>query len=278
MNRYFLAYSTANDDPTFLADYLNFVNMTIYLPGVTSIEVFIAISEVIPITPLQQKIISALKDRLTSCCWLNVHKIIYKSNVGRDFSSAHACLNEISKIAKKEDYVMVKNRSGYGPIKSSWYKAYIEQYNKLTSEGLVGSTINFDYYKRISKNEIFTHVQSYIYLTKFKVIAPLILKFPGITCIDQDSLIYHGEIALSKYILKNGMQLSCLHWPNHIFDKKNPTDPLLPQGDIKGSVKDVPFRHRFRNYFRYPDHLLLLLKWQIRIMIRKICNKYFDMK
>jgi hypothetical protein len=268
----YLAYLTANDDPTYKADYFNFLNMAQHHPGVSHIHIYIAVSEVNELSPCDRKKISQIAEILDCCEWLTVQKILFKSNVGRDFSSAESCLGEISKVAGQSDWVMVKNRSGYGPNAKSWYYSYIQQYQKLSSGGLVGSTINFAGHPAKPAPGKTTHIQTYIYLGELKVLAPLIGNYPAAKCVDRVELIVKGEIGLSQYILNQGMQLTCLHWPNSIFSSDFSVDRALPQHDIKSKVTDVPIRYKYSGYFYNPRNFSRYLIWQITQAIARLFN------
>jgi len=140
--RYHLAYLTANDRSDFIADYLHFRNMARRCPGVPHVEITIAVSRVRPFSAAYTRALDGLVRCAAASPWLSVRAVIWKGNVGRDFGSTQACLKSIAEVATVQDYVMVRNRSAYGPLTDSWYSAYIEQYEKHPATGLVGSTIN----------------------------------------------------------------------------------------------------------------------------------------
>jgi len=216
--QYFLAYSTANDDKYYFADFLNIINMTKYNPGIPLLKVFIAISKVREFTSQDKILLSKLVNILDGCSWINVQKVIIKGNIGRDFSSIKACLEEISKEANEDDQVMVKNRSGYGPFSTNWFSVYYLQYKKLGTKGLVGSTINFcGHPERPGSNISNTHVQTYVFFSEFGALKPIIQDFPASRCTSRFDLIVEGEIGLSQYFINNDMKISSLYWPEKIF-------------------------------------------------------------
>lgn len=113
MTRFYLAYLTANDAPLYLADFLNFRNMALHDPGagIAKICVYIAASGVQPFGDNDRAAFSGLVQLSERCRWLEVRRIFFKGNVGRDFSSAEVCLQAIGEEAGPSDYVLVRNRS-----------------------------------------------------------------------------------------------------------------------------------------------------------------------
>ena len=240
-------------------------------PGVPEVLLYVAISRVRKFTTADNKAIDQLIRLTSNCPWLDTRTVIWKGNVGHDFSSAEACLRTISETANADDYVMIRNRSGYGPSKDSWYSAYVKQFNKSPAMGLVGSTINFDGYHRPTISGIKTHVQTYVYLSKWQHLKPLYDQYPGARCTDRKELIIEGEIGLSRYMMDCGLQLSCLHWPNHVFGVTFPKDPKLPQIDIKKTVTDIPIRYKYSSYLRQ----LRKLPWKLIWLIKRCCGLVF---
>lgn len=240
MSKSFMAYLTANDDSSYTKDMLNFTNMAKFNPGVEHIDLFIAISAVRPFTDSDTRKIRRLANILKDCTWISVKKIILKGNIGRDFSSAYVCLNEIAKHASGQDIVMVKNRSGYGPLCSDWFKAYSDLLRSHAEIGLVGSTINFSGHPEKKSYGMQTHVQTYAYMGYWKHFNEILDTFPAIKCTNRTNLIVEGELGLSTHFLKRGLSLACLAWPNQLFNLSHLTDPTLPQHDIKRKVKNIP--------------------------------------
>lgn len=263
MTSNFIAYLTANDDSSYTKDMLNFTNMAKFNPGVEHIDLFIAISEVRPFTDSDIIKVQHLARILKNCEWISVKSIILKANTGRDFSSAHVCLNEIAKHATDQDIVMVKNRSGYGPLCPDWFKAYSELLHSHPETGLVGSTINFSGHPKKKSYGIKTHVQTYVYMSYWKYFNEILDTFPAIKCTDRTNLIVEGELGLSTLFLKRGLSLACLAWPNHLFSLSRLTDSSLPQNDIKHKVKSIPIRYKYDAYGRWC--ILAKIKWYLLI-------------
>ena len=258
-NKYYLSYATANDDDYFSADCFNFINMIKYNPGVKNIFLFIAISEVQKFTLHQKKIFSLLLNKIDNCPWITLKEIIIKNNIGRDFSSTKYCLKAISKTANIKDYVMIRNRSGYGPFSKFWYKNYINQFNKTNSMGLVGSTINFSGHPSKKIPGIKTHVQTYVYLSTWACLSQVYTDFPGSLCTNRIDLINKGEIGLSNFFIKRGYDISCLFWPSEIFNIKNHNSQNLPQKDIKKFARNLPIIYKYESNFK----ILKIILWKI---------------
>lgn len=259
--QYYLAYSTANDDKYYVADFLNFMNMKNHSPGVHSLKVYIAISKVRDFSKQDSEIVSKLVKTLEDCPWITVKKVIIKGNIGRDFSSIKVCLEEISKEAKAEDQIMIKNRSGYGPFSINWFSDYFMQYKKLGTKGLIGSTINFCGHPERPRGSISnTHVQTYVLFSEFGALKPLIEDFPASRCTSRFDLIAEGEIGLSQYFLSKDMRISSLYWPDKIFSKNYYIDKSLPMDDIKGKARKLPIRYKYKQYL-FLNNPFGLLKW-----------------
>lgn len=258
---YFLAYLTANDGRDFSIDYLNFRNMARYPPGVSCVEITIAISHVRPFSSSDARQIAALVHLVSAVPWLRVRTVIRKGNVGRDFSSAEACLRSMADNARNDDFVMVRNRSGYGPFTSGWYSMYVDQYRRYADSGLVGTTMHLSGPPHMPEGMDPRHVQTYVYLSQWRHLSTLLTDFPGRHCTDNPGAILYGELGLSQRILAQGLGLSCLHWPNHFFIAGSSDDPALPSGDIKAEVTGLPFRYKFPAYRRAFAPQLMRLFW-----------------
>lgn len=258
---YYLAYLTANDGRDFSIDYLNFRNMARHPPGVPCVEVTIAISQVRPFSSADARQIFALVHLASSVPWLRVRTVIWKGNIGRDFSSAEACLRSLAESAYDDDFVLIRNRSGYGPFSGGWYSVYIDQFRRHANSGLVGSTMHLSGPPNMPQGMDPRHVQTYVYLSQWRHFSSLLADFPGRQCTDSPGAILYGELGLSHRIMAQGLSLSCLHWPGHVFTSKSSDDPALPLGDIKSEVAGLPFRYKFPAYRRAFTPQLLRLFW-----------------
>ena len=271
---YHLAYLTANDQSSFVVDFLHFCNMARWNPGVPHVEITIAVSQVRPFSQTDVHELDRLARRADSAKWLSVKAVIWKSNLGRDFSSARICLKSIQERARKRDFVMVRNRSAYGPLAHSWYHDYVAQYCRFPETGLVGSTINLSGHPKLcrlnSRRDGVTHVQTYVYLSQWKHLVTFIESYPGSRCVNRLEVIEKGEIGLSRRIVNAGLKLSCLYWPQHVFDAVNPEDPKLPRYDIKGMATGVPLRYKYAQYLRHPRSLFYRATWVSRRVARSV--------
>jgi hypothetical protein len=264
--RCFLAYLTANDSRHYLADFLNFRHMAGWQPGVERLAVYIAVSRVQPFSRVDQAAIDGLLSLAAACDWLDVQRVLWKGNVGRDFGSAEACLQAIAVDAKPDDYVMVRNRSSHGPSEANWYRRYIDQYTRFPNTGLVGSTINLRCNLPVEGPTV--HVQTYAYLTQWRHLQPLASAFPAAGCVERRDVITQGELGLSRRMLERGLGLSSLHWPNEYFDSHRLNAEHLPQTDTKRSARDVPLRYKHRSYFWRMRDLPAQLAWYARLQAR----------
>ena len=158
---------------------------------------------------------------------------------------------------------MIRNRSGHGPFAKFWYKDYINQFNKTKSMGLVGSTINFNGHPNKKISGITTHVQTYVYLSNWACLNQIYINFPGSLCTNRIDLINKGEIGLSKFFIEKGYDISCLLWPNHIFNFSNYNSQNLPQKDIKRFVRNLPIIYRYENNLKIIKRIL----WKIYCLI-----------
>lgn len=261
--RYFLGYLTANDDPEFTIDYLNIRNMLRHHPGVPAIHVCIAVSEVNKIREMDRRKVDKLRDRLLRSPYFADVTVIFKSNKGRDFSSAQQCLRYFSAFCSDTDYIMIQNRSGHGPLQKNWFSDYISQNKKLPDGGLTGNTINQGGHPLKKTEGITTHVQTYVYVSQWQYFKPLMDQYPGAACTERLDVIAQGEIGLSIAFLKAGLQLNCLYWPDYVFDKKNTRYTELPQKDIKKFTRDLPIKYKFRSYRYRFRSVLDALYWRL---------------
>jgi hypothetical protein len=261
--RYHFAYLTANDLKGFAIDYLHFRNMAHRVPGVAPVEITIAVSLVRPFSADDARALEGLVRCASASESLRVRAVILKGNVGRDYSSAQACLRLIGEDASDDDYVMLQNRSAYGPLTDSWYQAFIDQYQKHPDTGMVGNTINLSGHQTMPKNIDARHVQPYVYLSQWRHFRSLVDDFPGCRCTDRPEIIIVGEIGLSRKIMAKNLKISCLLWPDHAFTADSPVDPSLPRGDRKRKAFGLPYRHKFPAYLRSPKALFHRSAWSL---------------
>ncbi len=242
--RHFMCYSTANDTDFFL-DFMNFSRLARHDPGVSEVELFLVISEVHPATDVESRMAEKLMRLAAQNPKIRCRSIRFKSNVGRDFSSAALGLAQMLEEGSDSDYCLFVNRSGYGPFEDAWFARYVDH---LVASGaaLVGTTINFSGHPKGMRGKINTHVQTYAYLAKLSTMRPLDGQFPAEYETNRVALIDAGEIGLSAWIMQNGGTLSCLFWPAHSFSKHNPVAKELPQTDMKKIANCFPFLYKRR--------------------------------
>ena len=265
MNRFHLAYLTANDK-RFAADYLHFRNMTRRSPGVQTVLLTIVVSRSRPVSAFDLASVERIVGCTRDCPWLDVRGVLWKGNLGRDFSSAAVALNDISGIVQESDYVMVRNRSAFGPLTENWYRQYVDQYNRHPATGLVGSTINLIGHPLRPDVEDTPHVQSYIYLSQWKHLGPMAKDYPGSRRADRLDVVVEGEIGLSRQIMADGQQISCLNWPEHAFSADGPVPSSLPRRDIKRMALRLPFRYKYGSYYFSRSSILGLIVWMLHLL------------
>jgi hypothetical protein len=257
--RHYLAYLTANDSKLYVADFLNFRHMVRFGPGVPRLLVYVAVSAARPFSEGDHVALDGLVQLTRDCSWLEVRRVMLKGNVGRDFSSAEACLQAIAEDARPDDLVMVRNRSAYGPQRDGWYREYVDQLTRFANTGLVGSTINQGCH--LPLEGLKTHVQTYAYLSQWKHLQPLAAAYPAASCIERCDVITKGEAGLSQSFLERGLGLTCLHWPWEQFTRERPNADYLPHDDIKRTARAVPLRYKYPQYFWSKQDLPAQLAW-----------------
>lgn len=263
-NEYHLAYCTANDSRYFLADYLNLKRLKNYPSGVSIVELTIVISEVRPRTTGDERNVARLVSLFKSYPLITVRDIIWKSNVGRDFSSARDALTSIRRDSIGPAFVLVRNRSAYGPFCAGWYSAFVDQFQSSPGVGLVGVTINQSGHPAKPSPPPNVHVQTYAYLSTVEVLHGLIDDYPAHSISDRTALIVEGEIGLSRRLLNSGYKITSLYWRDHYFSLEKLTDDALPTKDIKKLVREMPFRYKFRSYFIAP----IIIPWIVAAWFR----------
>lgn len=242
MRRHYMCYSTANET-NYFADFLNFSRLAKYDPGVPEVELFLVISEVHPATNADRHMAKKLMRLAAQNTKIRCRSVHFKSNVGRDFSSAALGLLQMAKSGSDHDLCLFVNRSGYGPYENGWFARYADQLN-ASGASLVGTTINFSRHPQGKQRKVNTHVQTYAYLAKLSTLRPLVHQFPAAQETDRTALIDAGEIGLSAWVMETGGKLSCLAWPKYCFDTENPIATELPQNDIKTFAKNFPFIYK----------------------------------
>jgi len=267
MPRYYLAYATANEKRHFFWDAANFGRMVARDPGVERMELFIAISEVRPRSPRDERAVGELLKILAQEPRIRVREVAFKSNVGRDISSYAHCLTAIAAEAAEDDFVLCLNRSAFGPMRDGWYGAFVRQFARDERVGLCGNSINFSGYPDPPDRGRYTHVQTYCFLGRPRNLAQHVAGLPAMRAQTREDAIRGGEIELSRSMLRAGHGLSCLAWPEHVFFAPDPYDPSLPSYNISGALTTTPFRHWASRDYRWMPNLAPWLRWYRRVAL-----------
>jgi hypothetical protein len=265
MPRYYLAYATANESRRFFWDAVNFERMVAREPGVDRIELFMAISEVRSRSSADERANGELLKILARDRRIRVRQVAYKSNTGRDMSSYAHCLDAIAAEAAGDDYVLCLNRSAFGPLRDDWYGAFVRQFGRDERIGLCGNSINFTGFQDPPDRGRFTHVQTYCFLGRPRVLGPYFARLPALRAQTKTETIRGGEIELSRAMLRAGLGLSCLAWPEHVFFAPDPYHPSLPADNISENLSTTPFRHWAPPDYRRFAHLLPWMHWNWRV-------------
>jgi hypothetical protein len=256
-----LLYLTANDERSFVVDMLHFHRMARLDPGVPLVEVVIVISRASEVTDADQRSVEWLLADCADCPWLAIRSVIWKDNVGRDFSSAAAGLAALGGDLEPDDFIMVRNRSGYGPFVKGWYRKYVDQYCRHPGTALTGSTICLRGHPKLESDPPWAHVQTYVYLSQWRHLQALAGDFPGSGCSDRTQTIVAGEIGLSRHFLMRGARISSLHWPDLAFDTLAATITTLPRIDFKSHDLGLPIRYKYPAYLRGVAQAGLRTRW-----------------
>lgn len=262
MARHFLAYATANESWRFFWDLLNFRQLASFDPGVAQVDMYIAVSEVVPRSEADYRALARLCRIVESNPRIRVRKISFKPNAGRDFSSWHHCLSAIVAECSPIDYVLCINRSAYGPLGRDWYARFVGQLERGPRIALCGNSINFEGHERPPGPE-HTHVQSYAFLGRPHLLAQHFAGLPGLLASTRAHAIEDGEIALSKSLLRQGYGITSLAWPARVFFEHCAHDPALPQVNISFDLETTPYRHWRRGDYRSARNLWQCLAWQL---------------
>ncbi|MEP1094363.1 MAG: hypothetical protein ABJG78_04605 [Cyclobacteriaceae bacterium] len=243
-------------------------------PGVEEIQLFVVLADVVASDKKDERFINQTEKIFHGISWINLKTIVVKGNIGRDLSSAKVGLDEISNYAGADDAVLVRNRSSIGPFKKNWYGDYLELFDFKANIGLVGNTINLKYHPDVDPDRVAPHVQTYMYLSSFRVLDKLRENFPGIHEVNRLKIICDGEIAISEKIMDMGYEIVSLFWPTEYFGRKIAINEGLPQTDIKIIAKGQPFMHRYgvAGFLKYHFQLvgwLRFIRYTFRTKSRK---------
>ena len=241
-SKYFHCYATGNDSRFFRQDFKNLKRIKNTLSGVDEIYLFIAVSRVRRFNIFDMIFKKIVQRMFRNHPTIKLEEIVFKSNIGRDFSSYQKMFERVKTIATDEDFVFFQNRSGHGPFHENWYRAYIEQFEKFDSIAICGTTINFCDHPFISSKTDMAHVQTFAFLTKVSFLKLLGKDFPGANETDKLKIIANGEIVLSQIFLKNNYKITSIEWPDEPVAKDT---IAFYNFDLKGSpMQKHYFYHR----------------------------------
>ena len=113
---FYQCYATANEKRFYLEDFENLLRIKSMSSGVSKIHLYLAVSLV-----KKEGFFDRLFAKVVRHLFLNesqvlLEKIIFKGNVGRDFSSFAALNAEVHKVCKNDDYLLFQNRSAKGAL------------------------------------------------------------------------------------------------------------------------------------------------------------------
>jgi hypothetical protein len=243
---YFHCYATANDQSLYFQDLQNLMRLKKYDSGYRKIKLFIAISEVKTVGILDRLFMKLIKKMFHMHPSIELKEVVFKNNVGRDFSSFESLFLKVKQIAHSDDYIFFQNRSGHGPFRKQWYTNFVKQFEKFESIAICGSTINFMDHPNRSLNKNVPHVQTYSFLTKVFYMTMLNGNFPGSEETTKFDIICKGEIAFSQFFLEKKYNITCIEWPDEAISNQS---KAIVTSDVK---KNVTAKHYFyhRKYLR----------------------------
>ena len=265
-SEFHMIYVTA-DDSDFTVDFQNMANMLKYDPGISKVNLYVIINQIHDAFRNQKLLENYIRQLFSKSEKLRLKAIKFGVNVGRDFGGVNIGLDHmIQDGMEDQDFIMIRNRSAYGPFLNNWYSNYAHLFTNH-NVGLVGNTINLRGHKQIS-NENYTHVQTYLYLSKGKILREMKGSFPGSDAKTRLEVIREGEFGLSRKIMRMGYDITCLNWPDRFFNATSQIDEDLPLKDLKRQVTHLPFIHRkgMKQYMPFYKRLL----WKIRFFIFRI--------
>ncbi|RYH72780.1 hypothetical protein EVU94_11235 [Flavobacteriaceae bacterium 144Ye] len=214
--KYYHCYATANDDKFYFVDLKNLLNLKVTCSGLVSLNLYIVISKVRGINYYDKFFVWLVRNCFKNHPVINLKSVVFKTNIGRDFSSYNSMLNNL-KDENSNDYLFFQNRSGIGPLKENWYLDFINQFERFENTALVGSTVSFlDFPKRSNRADL-PHVQTYAFMTNLYMLNQLEDGFPARLKKNRKDIICEGEIGLSQFYLKKGYGISCIEWPDKLI-------------------------------------------------------------
>ena len=209
-----------------------------------------------------------------ACSGKYIHgkSVILKNNTGWDFGSAQIALQELSTEAKPEDFILIRNRSTWGPHAKDWYKKYVDLMESADQPALVGSKIGLNDHPSRKKERDNAHVQTYIYLSQWKYLSTLLNDFPGSKANNHLEAVLQGEMELSQEIMRHGWSIASLQYPQVTINLQNQND-FSPQLMSSYGPHEVPIsRDTQERNLRYYLKILLILTTIIWYVIPRKAN------
>lgn len=259
MKQYYLIYVTANDSPLD-KDYINLFLSRKFFPGVTPVQLYLVVSSVRKFSRFHRWMLRRIISMLESGRHIKCKMAILKNNAGRDFGSVAQALQALINEAQPEDYILVRNRSTWGPLADGWYKRYIDLLDSSDQLGLVGSKINLTDHPWRKRTHNTAHVQTYVYASQWKYLSSLLPGFPGREAANHVEAILQGEIELSQEILKRGWNIAAFNYDGLQITYNNQNDFTPSHLKQHPTAGDFPImgNNQIRNWKYYLKSLLIL--------------------
>lgn len=259
MKQYYLIYVTANDSPLD-KDYINLFLSRKFFPGVTPVQLYLVVSSVRKFSRFHRWMLRRIISMLESGRHIKCKMAILKNNAGRDFGSVAQALQALINEAQPEDYILVRNRSTWGPLADGWYKRYIDLLDSSDQLGLVGSKINLTDHPWRKRTHNTAHVQTYVYASQWKYLSSLLPGFPGREAANHVEAILQGEIELSQEILKRGWNIAAFNYDGLQITYNNQNDFTPSHLKQHPTAGDFPImgNNQIRNWKYYLKSILIL--------------------
>jgi len=259
MKQHYMVYVTANDT-ALLKDYINLYLSRKFDPGVATVQLIIVVGGAKKFKRLHRWMLHRIISMVESGRRIKCKLVILKTNAGWDFGSAAQALQALSSEAQSEDYILVRNRSTWGPHADGWYKKYIDLLDISDQLGLVGSSISFKDHPARKRNYDIAHVQTYVYASQWKFLSALLPGFPGREATNHLEAVLQGEIELSQEIMKRGWNLAALNYQGLQVSYNNQNDFTPSHLKQYAPASDIPISkdNQERNRKYYLKILLIL--------------------
>jgi hypothetical protein len=269
--RFFLSYATANDDPLYTRDLVNFRHYAKMDPGVEKIDVYISVSEVHPKSENDEAAWASLAKVLKRNKKLDVRRIKFFCAPGRDWRALYQNLMSIMEISDMEDYLFFNNRSASGPYTQYWYRTFLEHLKTDWRIGGVASTIwlNMGAKPYHVYEGLGPHLQAIGILTRVGDCARMMDNFPGIEAKSTIEGVRQGEAGFSLRLLEAGKRIASLYQPNMTISRDEFDTAGAPLGCPRKEAAlraNLPFKYRKVTplYLLHPQHWLAMVLWLLK--------------